>query len=75
MQINVNDTVRVKLNENGIAAFNQYYTDLNCPPPVIRIDENGFTTFQLHEVMNIFGKLLWCGSQRLPFADNCIHTT
>jgi len=63
---NVNDYVKVKLTEAGINELrNQheelkkrgYEGDFKTP----EVDENGYTKYQLHYLMNLFGHLMHLG--------------
>lgn len=72
MKFNVNDRVRIKLNEHGLrlhradwerwtseAGLSRKYT-----PPVI--DEHGYSSFQLWHVMELFGPHMGLGLE-CPF--------
>jgi len=65
IKFNVNDNVRVKLTDVGKEVLNKHwgympnwYND--------RIDEKGYMSFQLHELMNIFGESVYNGCE-IPF--------
>ena len=77
--MNVNDQVLVKLTEGGKAKHKQYYADIFAQlfedwesrfysePDV---DFRGYTKFQMHEIMNIFGPTMFNGSRDMPFENN-----
>lgn len=76
MKFNVNDYVKVKLNEKGINIYlerNQHLRDMMSKyynheyvvkPP--KIDEEGFTKFQMWDLMQLYGPYLGLGMD-LPF--------
>jgi len=58
IEINTNDDVWIKLTEKGdriLAAHEGLYR-------FDREGDDGFIKFHLHEVMNIFGKKMFCGA-------------
>lgn len=71
MEMNVNNTVRVKLSVVGIAELMRQHDDLvsttgyNGDFNVI-VDDEGYTRFQLWALMNMFGHMMALGSQ-MPF--------
>ena len=73
MKINLNDEIKVKLTEHGKHIINSYYTDAfkevnekyNAHlqvPFEIEMDEEGYSEFQLHEFMHIFGPYVYVGA-------------
>lgn len=71
ISLNVNSRIKVKLTKYGIEAYERYIHD-NLPlgfvlvgkfviPPA-RIDEDGYTKFQLWEFMQIFGEYFYIGN-------------
>ena len=67
-EFNINDYVKVKLTKTGMDIMKQYYVDIakntRNPKDAIetfgrsvssKMDEEGYLSMQLHEVMNIFG--------------------
>lgn len=65
MKVNTNDTVKVKLTPIGIDIINkekEKFKEYGCLTDFIFIpDEEGYTTFELWEFMNIFGKYFHIG--------------
>lgn len=82
MKLNINDQVKVKLTEAGRAQEQAYFRGLlrNVSPggraflePALtpkEEDDEGYCTFHLHELMNIFGPVTVMGNSRLPFESN-----
>lgn len=75
MIFNINDEIKVKLTRKGLRFHREYYYEIYkntnfeyTEPPV---DGDGYSTFQLWEVMHIFGKHLYNGCQ-MPFEANII---
>lgn len=69
MKFNINDNVKVRLNSAGFDIHRKYwafYTGLsNYTPP--KIDDQGYSTFQLWDLMVVFGPHVYLGSNKLPF--------
>lgn len=71
ISLNVNSHIKVKLTKYGIEAYERYIKNaLPCSlvlvgkffiPPA-RIDEEGYTKFQLWEFMQIFGEYFYMGN-------------
>lgn len=58
-KINLNDYVYVKLNPKGVDIYYHRNDDLNkFEREMPKIDENGFTRFQLHEFMALYGSYM-----------------
>lgn len=70
-KINVNWKVKVKLNDFGRKVYYQHYAEINYDPPALKEDADGYTTFQLHELMFIFGKEMYTRSVP-PFSPSII---
>ena len=72
MLFNVNDHVRVKLTPFGREAYRDAHAEtariLGYPVRDKAVDAEGWSEFQLHELMNIFGKHCYNGATQLPFA-------
>jgi hypothetical protein len=67
MKFNINDDVRVKLNENGWDIHKKYwlpYCSGNYTPP--KADADGYVKFQLWDFMNIYGPHMVMGLP-IPF--------
>lgn len=63
-KLNINSTVKVKLNERGIIELKRQRQELIDSWPRIKlgeykpnIDEDGYTRFQLHDLMNRLGHM------------------
>ena len=77
-EFNINSFVNVKLTDFGIDILNQYNESLAQIHPKarkleIQVDENGYTSFQLAELMQIFGQYLFESSTApIPFEPTII---
>ena len=77
MKFNINNFVKVKLTIKGRRILKERHDKLNhvCnkkPEKLsIKTDKNGYTEFQLHELMNIFGPHMTLGFKP-PFLTNII---
>lgn len=81
MTINLNEHVKVKLNDRGKDIFYHQYDDLNLfikvqggkliEPCMPEVDADGYTSIQLWELMNIFGPHIGMGLP-IPFENNAI---
>lgn len=60
---NLNDNVRVEVTARGYEVWEKHWRDLKLPVPDLKqkIDPDGRHTFQMHEVMNIFGPYCYNG--------------
>ena len=76
MLFNINQNVRVKLNDYGRKIHKEYFdhlaeglnTSLKYAPP--KEDAEGWSSWQLWHLMRVFGPYLWVGG-KVPF-DNWI---
>ncbi len=68
MKFNINDNVKVKLTPHGIGVLISRHEKLmgEYPFRMPQIDSQGYTEYQLWELMNIFGEHMGMGS-KLPF--------
>lgn len=62
---NINNRVKVKLTEDGQRIVKERYSKFGSEVP-IKTDEEGYTSFQTHEFMVIFGNRVSLGC-KLPF--------
>lgn len=82
-QLNLNDEVKVKLTEAGIKILedrhNYFLKQFGDRATAIKalgefkapkVDENGYSSFQLWELMNIFGQAMYNGNPNIPFEMN-----
>lgn len=70
IKFNINDNVYVKLTNEGKRAYQEYRSkyDLNAlgiKAPTVK-KENGYSVFQMWEVMQIFGPYIYMGCP-VPF--------
>ncbi|QZI89418.1 hypothetical protein SIPHO063v1_p0060 [Vibrio phage PS10B.1] len=79
-KFNINLEVKVKLTEYGVAELKRQHDELNeqlggklmtFKEP--STDDEGFSTFQLHDLMHRFGHLHHIGNNQLPFEGNDIY--
>jgi len=76
-RFNVNDKVRVKLTVYGIKILKMRHDKLTSDNTNLKntlgefklpeVDSEGYTSFQLWELMNIFGPYMYLGSVESPF--------
>lgn len=77
IECNLNKIVYVRLNNVGRDVYKNYIEDLNrnCTMRFStkpEVDENGFTKFQLWDLIHIFGEYIDLGLST-PFDKNCIY--
>lgn len=75
---NINYEVKVKLTEYGRELYYHQFDDLIkqgmlMTPIQPKVDKEGYTTFQLWELMSIYGPHIYMGMTKLPFQDNAIY--
>lgn len=76
MNINLNEYVKVKLTDYGLAVHydSWYYKEIHIrarfPYKLPRVDEQGYSKFQLWDLMSIFGSVMYLGNPNVPFEDN-----
>ena len=81
IKININSCVKVKLTERGKEIFKKQF---DCLPESYKkrhdpsefepkVDAKGYTEFQLHELMNLYGEYMIPGAPKV-FADKNIVT-
>ncbi len=69
--LNINSYVWIKLTEEGkkmLALYDEPVTSKGYEEK--RPTKNGYTRFQLNDVMNIFGSVIYCGNNKIPFGTN-----
>ena len=78
-KLNINELIKVKLTDLGKDVYyhqydvvNRYYGKEIIKPHYPEVDENGFTEFQLHEFMNLYGPLAINGGPQF-IKDNNIY--
>lgn len=72
MKFNLNDRVRVKLTDTGrrIHRLDHDKYSVTCPKLTYfepETDEQGWSTFQLWDLMKLFGSHIYMGMPELPF--------
>ncbi len=67
VKINLNDKIKVKLTEYGQQIYYQKLEDLNktagrkiVKPSFREKDADGYSEFQMHDFMNIYGEYMHC---------------
>lgn len=66
-RININDTVRIRLNERGLEILRDEHEELRRHFPKVgpwkppAVDEYGYSSFQLWQVMQHFGPNMYLG--------------
>ncbi len=78
-EFNINEFVKVKLTHYGLMILRGYYDELYGKTHderfldySIKQDESGYISFQMHELMRIFGQYLYVGNVNTPFEGNRI---
>ena len=66
---NLNNYIKVKLTEYGRKIYRSSFVTLGLPEPRINIDEDGYTRFQIHDFVHVFGKYVCIGND-LPCEPN-----
>ena len=69
IEINLNEYVYVKLTEAGVAKLKADHEALGVPWAfkMPTVDDDGYTRFQLHELMHTFGPMCFLGEPSPPF--------
>ena len=71
VHINLNEQIKVKLTDYGRDIFYHRHDEFNkrfsflLPPHYPEVDENGYSTFQLWDFMNIYGEYINIGSRNV----------
>lgn len=63
--VNLNDHIKVKLNEQGLAVYRKYYGGPHYAGP--KVDSEGYCEMQLWVFINIFGGSITVGLDGAPF--------
>ena len=76
MIFNINERVKVKLTVEGIKHLEKMHLKLmegGFPYEFTlpKIDKDGYTEYQLHDLINTFGEVLHCGC-KLPFKTDIL---
>ena len=78
VKTNVNNYVKVKLNDVGLTELERQHNELKEIVPTLgefknpKVDEDGYSEFQIHCFMNLFGHIMIMG-MACPFeAGNII---
>lgn len=74
MEVNLNDWIKVKLNDRGKDIYYHRFDDVikeypqyNIKPSMPKVDENGYTRFQMWNFMEIYGEHM--GMAKLPVLE------
>ena len=60
---NLNNYIKVKLTEHGRKIYRNSFISIGLAEPRIKVDEEGFTRFQIHDFISTFGEYLHLGCQ------------
>ena len=67
-KVNLNDRIKVKLTDLGkeiyyhrVDSVNEFYKREICKPKFPDVDSNGYTEFQLHDFISIYGEHIGIG--------------
>lgn len=76
---NLNGFIKVKLTEKGKKIYNEQFHFLNellgCEfinPTPLSFDSEGYTKFQIHEFMILYGSYLSASTKELPCETNIL---
>ena len=70
VKTNLNLYIKVKLNDYGKEIHHDYWKDIckECNTTYeLKVDEEGYSSFQIHDFMNTFGKYAHMGAK--PFLE------
>jgi hypothetical protein len=81
VETSINDYVYVRLTEEGRKYLKSYFNDKNWPPDIkkdmfeshTRVDKEGWTRFELSDLMHLFGPIMYLGNPVAPFVDNVVR--
>lgn len=72
MKINLNDCIKVKLTDYGQQIYYNMWVEINksigknvIEPYYKKVDDNGYSEFQLWDFMNIYGKFTFAGQNNV----------
>jgi len=72
MKINMNDKVKVKLSEKGLRLLRLKFIDYpELFKSYTKVDENGYSEFQLWKLMSFFGEHIGNGCE-IPFETDIL---
>ena len=75
-ELNLRSEVKVKLTEKGIQILKELHEDISKLAPGVGdfelpyVDDEGYTTWPLWNLMHTFGKYMYIGESMLPFEEN-----
>ena len=64
-KFNINQKVKVKLTDYGKKILDTYFAELNISPmhyTLYKVDKSGYITFQMWDLMSIFGEHIYMGA-------------
>lgn len=72
--IRINDIVKVRLTEYGKSCYKEYHEEMYSNFPYIKYtdveeDVDGYSEWQLWELMRVFGNYLTIGNIHVPFTE------
>ena len=73
MKFNINDNVKVKLSQAGFDILRGEHEKLRKAVPMLgefkppTVDDDGYTQFQLWNLMEVFGKYFYMSNSNYPF--------
>ena len=72
IRININESVKVKLTDYGKDVYYHQYDELNrrvgreiCKPSFPKVDEEGYTSFQLWYFIELYGNYIGMGKKNV----------
>lgn len=78
-KINLNSTIKVKLTPLGADIYYHQYDKINqvyereiCKPRMPQIDKDGYTEFQLHSFINLYGNHIGVCKKNV-IEDICVY--
>ena len=76
-KLNINNMIKVQLTDRGKDIYyhkddgvNKFYGTEVITPEYPKVDENGFTEFQLWNFMSIYGKYMFTGMEQVIKYNN-----
>lgn len=63
--INLNDWIKVKLTPYGQQIYYAHFLNFHITPPRLKIDDEGYTRFQLWSFIEMFGSYIYMGAKNV----------
>lgn len=73
---NINESVKIKLMQKGLDILRANHDELRTHVPSLgeftppSVDSEGYSTFQMWDLMNTFGSHMYMGNIKFPFEMN-----